>query len=81
MQWLSFIYFCKVPRERLKTLGFALGFQHIHLLNVNEQKIMLGPFVITTLMCLICFPEEPKTKYQKINESNGETVENEEHVS
>ena len=42
---LTFINICKVPREVLKILGFALGFQHFHrdLTNVNEWKIMFDP--------------------------------------
>ena len=44
---LSFINICKVPPGRLKTSGFALGFQHIplDLVNVNEWKIMLDPSI------------------------------------
>ena len=57
-QTLSFINIRKVPREvlktegevarssgRLKTEGFALGFQHFprDLANVNEWKIMFNP--------------------------------------
>ena len=43
---LSFINIRKVPREMLKTLGFALGFQHLprDLANVNEWKIMFDPY-------------------------------------
>ena len=43
---LLFIYIPKVPREMLKTLGFALGFQHLprDLANVNEWKIMFDPY-------------------------------------
>ena len=43
---LSFINICKVPREMLKTSGFALGFQHFpqDLANVNEWKIMSDPY-------------------------------------
>ena len=39
---LSFINIRKVPREVLKTSGFALGFQHFPRdpANVNEWKIM-----------------------------------------
>ena len=47
---LSFINIRKVPREalRLKTSGFALGFQHFprDLANVNEWKIMFDPSII-----------------------------------
>ena len=44
---LSFINIRKVPREVLKTSGFALGFQHLprDLLNVNEWKIMFDPYI------------------------------------
>ena len=43
---LSFINIRKVPREMLKTSGFALGFQHLNrdLANVNEWKIMFDPY-------------------------------------
>ena len=43
---LSFINIHKVPREMLKTSGFALGFQHHpwDLANVNEWKIMFDPY-------------------------------------
>ena len=43
---LSFINIRKVPREALKTSGFALGFQHLprDLANVNEWKIMFDPY-------------------------------------
>ena len=43
---LSFINIGKVPREMLKTLGFALGLQHLprDLANVNEWKIMFDPY-------------------------------------
>ena len=42
---LSFINIRKVPREMLKTSGFALDFQHLprDLANVNEWKIMFDP--------------------------------------
>ena len=42
---LTFINIRKVPRELLKTSGFALGFQHLHpdLENVNEWKTMFDP--------------------------------------
>ena len=42
---LSFINIRKVPREALKTSGFALGFQQFprDLANVNEWKIMFDP--------------------------------------
>ena len=45
---LSFINIRKVPREMLKTSGFALGFQHLprDLVNVNEWKIMFDPYII-----------------------------------
>ena len=45
---LSFVIICKVPREMLKTLGFALSFQHLpwDLANVNEWKIMFDPYII-----------------------------------
>ena len=43
---LSFINIRKIPREMLKTSGFALGFQHLprDLSNVNEWKIMFDPY-------------------------------------
>ena len=42
----SFINIRNVPREMLKTSGFALGFQHLprDLANVNEWKIMFNPY-------------------------------------
>ena len=45
---LSFINIRKVPREMLKTSGFALGFQHFprDLMNVSEWKIMFDPYNI-----------------------------------
>ena len=48
---LSFTNIRKVPREMLKTLGFALGFQHLprDLVNVNEWKIMFDPYIHTFL--------------------------------
>ena len=44
---LSFIDIRKVPREMLKTSGFALSFQHLprDLANVNEWKIMFDPYI------------------------------------
>ena len=46
---LSFNDIGKVPREVLKTSGFALGFQQFpwDLQNVNEWKIMFDPSIIT----------------------------------
>ena len=43
---LSFINIRKIPREMLKTSGFALSFQHLprDLANVNEWKIMFDPY-------------------------------------
>ena len=48
---LSFINIRRVPREMLKTSGFALGFQHLprDLANVNEWEIMFDPYIV---MCL-----------------------------
>ena len=48
----SFVNIRKVPREMLKTSGFALGFQHLtrDLANVNEWKIMFDPYIITQLV-------------------------------
>ena len=45
---LSFVNIRKVPREMLKTSGFALGFQHLprDLANVNEWKIMFDPYIM-----------------------------------
>ena len=42
---LLFIDISKVPREELKTLGFALSFQHFpwDLAKVNEWKIIFDP--------------------------------------
>ena len=54
---LSFINICKVPREMLKTSGFALRFQHLprDLANVNEWKIMFDPYsVIRRLQAYFC---------------------------
>ena len=51
---LSFINIYKVPWEVLKTLVFALGFQHFprNLANVNEWKIMFDPsYKIVEKMC------------------------------
>ena len=44
---LSFINIRKVPREVLKTSGFALDFQQLprHLANVNEWEIMFDPYI------------------------------------
>ena len=44
---LSFINIRKVPREVLRTSGFALCFQHFprDIANVNEWKIMFGPTI------------------------------------
>ena len=44
---LSFINIRKVPREMLKTEGFALGFQHLprNLANVHEWKIMFDLYI------------------------------------
>ena len=44
---LSFFNIRKVPREMLKTSGFALSFQHFprDLVNVNEWKIMFDPYI------------------------------------
>ena len=44
---LSFIH-SKGPSGRLKTSGFALGFQHFprDLANVNEWKIMFDPSIV-----------------------------------
>ena len=44
---LSFINIRKVPREMLKTEGFALGFQHLprDIANVNEWKIMFDLYI------------------------------------
>ena len=45
---MSFINIRKIPREVLKTSGFALGFQHLpqDLGNVNEWKIMFDPYIV-----------------------------------
>ena len=44
---LSFINIRKVPREMLKTSGFALRFQRLprDIANVNEWKIMFDPYI------------------------------------
>ena len=44
---LSFINIRKVPREMLKTSGFALGFQHLprDLANINEWKITFDLYI------------------------------------
>ena len=44
---LSFINICNVPREMLKTSGFALGFQHLprDIANVNEWERMFDPYI------------------------------------
>ena len=51
---LSFINIGKVPREVLKTLGEAQGFQHLprDLANVNEWKIMFDPFSESGMLLL-----------------------------
>ena len=58
---LSFIYIRKVPREMLKTSGFALGFQHLprDFANVNEWKIMFDPY-IRWYVCLSIFEFVPE---------------------
>ena len=45
---VSFISIREVPREVLKTSGFALGFHHFprDLANVNEWKLMFDPSII-----------------------------------
>ena len=50
---LSFINIRKIPREVLKTSGFALGFQHLprDLADVNEWKIIFDPYVALTGWC------------------------------
>ena len=50
--FLSFFNIRKVPREMLKTSGFALGFQHLprDLANVNEWKIMFDPYSVNWYM-------------------------------
>ena len=65
---LSFINIRKIPREMLKTSGFALGFQHLprDLANVNEWKIMFDPYIIG--IRLYIHPHCPKlTKTNTIN--------------
>ena len=54
---LSFINFCKIPREVLKIEGFAAVF-NTSLANVNEQKIIFDPsieFIIFTAKLIIFF--------------------------
>ena len=48
---LSFINIRYVPREVLKTLGKALGFQLSprDLVNVNEWKIIFDPHIVTNM--------------------------------
>ena len=48
---LSFINIRKVPREVLKTSGFALGYQHfpLDLANIIEWKIMFDPSIVHIL--------------------------------
>ena len=55
---LSFINIRKIPREMLKTLGFALGFQHLSqdLANIDEWKIMFDPYIIKHCGPNICLP-------------------------
>ena len=52
---LSFINIRKVPREVLKTSGFALGLQHLprNLAKVNEWKIMFDPYNIMSRTLLL----------------------------
>ena len=52
---LSFINIRKIPREMLKTSGFALCFQHLSrdLANVNEWKIMFDPYTEVEY-CSLC---------------------------
>ena len=56
---LSIINIRKVPREMLKTSGFALGFQHLpqDLANVNEWKIIFDPYSV--MICLLSNVEGP----------------------
>ena len=70
---LSFINIRKVPREMLKTSGFALGFQHLprDLANVNEWKIMFDPYNNNLFYCrsfqiiyYFTFPE--KNRYHPV---------------
>ena len=51
---LSFINIRKVPWEKLKTSGFALGFHHLprDIANVNEWKIMFVPYIVLELTCI-----------------------------
>ena len=55
---LSYINIRKVPREMLKTLDFALGFQQLpwDLANVNEWKILFDPYIVKHYAPNICLP-------------------------
>ena len=59
---LSFINIRKVPREMLKTSGFALGFQHFprDLANVNEWKIMFDPYSVVHKNLVLVWKTENK---------------------
>ena len=52
---LSFVNIRKVPREMLKTSGFALGFQHLprDLANVNKWKSMFNSYNVEVKIFLI----------------------------
>ena len=67
---LSFINIHKVPREMLKTSGFALGFQHLpqDLANVNEWKIMFDPYIACQ------FNVREHSKHRKKTETRGPWV-------
>ena len=55
---LPFVNIHKVPREMLKTSGFALGFQHLprDLANIDEWKIMFDPYIVKHYAPNICLP-------------------------
>ena len=55
---LPFVNIRKVPREMLKTSGFALGFQHLprDLANIDEWKIMFDPYIVKHYAPNICLP-------------------------
>ena len=79
---LPFINIRKVPREMLKTSGFALGFQHLpwDLVNVNEWKIIFDPYIITTVGLHVYFSmsshlprDEALVKEDRIDEMKKNT--------
>ena len=63
------------PSGRLKTLGFALGFQHFPRdpANVNEWKIMFDPSIVSTNLAIYVLEQKKKNCYHpyKLRGSKG----------